>query len=54
MEVCSISFFRLTYTEPKHRVMNITKLAQMIFSARFGYFEYVDYLLHGVMLTILD
>ena len=34
--------------------MNITRLVQMIFSVRFGYFEYVDYLLHGVTLTVLD
>ena len=32
---------------------NITKLVQMILSAWFGYFEYVDYLPHGILLTVL-
>ena len=45
-------FFRLTYVEPK--VVNITKLVQMIFSACFGHFEYVGYLLCDITLVVLN
>ena len=37
---------------PNIKVINITKLVQMIFNAWYGYFEYVGYLPHGITLTV--
>ena len=40
--------FLLLMWNPDIKVINITKLVQLIFNARFGYFEYISYLLHHV------
>ena len=47
-------FFQLTYVDPNIKASNITKLVQMIFSAWFGYFEYVGYLPCGIILIVLN
>ena len=39
---------------PNIKAINITKLVQMIFSAWFGYFEYVGYLPRRIMLIVLN
>ena len=39
---------------PNIKAINITKLVQMIFSAWFGYFEYVGYLPRGMTLIVLN
>ena len=39
---------------PNIKAINITKLVQMIFSAWFGYFEYVGYLLWHITLIVLS
>ena len=38
---------------PNIKVINITKLVEMIVNAWFGYFEYVGCLLHSILLTDL-
>ena len=40
--------------KPNIKVINITGLVQKMFSAWFGYFEYVSYLLRGIMLIVLN
>ena len=47
-------FFYLTYVEPNVKLINITKLVQVIFNAWFGYFEHVGYLSCSIMLIILN
>ena len=39
---------------PNIKEIHITKLVHMIFSSWFGYFEYVGYLLCGIMLVVLN
>ena len=39
---------------PSIKVINITKLVQMIFIAWRGYFEYVSYLLRGIDMIVLN
>ena len=39
---------------PNIKVINITKLVQMIFSTWFGYFEYVGSLPYGITSFFLD
>ena len=46
-------FFSLMWN-PGIKAINITKLGEMIFNTWFGYFEYVSYLSHGIMLIILS
>ena len=40
-------FYHLTYTKPKHQRDECKQLVQIIFSAWFGYLEYVSYLPSG-------
>ena len=47
------AFFHLTFVDPDNKVINLTKLVQIIFSAWCGYFEYVSYLPHGITLIVL-
>ena len=46
-------FFCLTYVEPKHQSDYRNQAGANDFSAWFGYFENVGYLLHGLTLIIL-
>jgi len=46
--------FVLLMWSPNIKAMNITKLVQMILSTWFGYFEYIDYLLYGLRLIVLN
>ena len=46
-------FFLFTWN-PNIKVINITKLVQVIFNAWFGYLENGSYLLHDVMLIALN
>ena len=39
---------------PNVKTIHITKLVQMIFNAWFGYFEYVSYLLRGIILIVCN
>ena len=52
--VNKIFFFYLTYVEPNVKLINITKLVQVIFKAWFGYFEHVGHLSCSIMLIILN
>ena len=40
--------------DPNITVINIPKLVQMIFNAWFWYFEYIGYLLYGIILIVLN
>ena len=53
-QYCQEGFFRLTMWNPNIKVINITKLVQMIFHTWFGYFEYVSYLLCDITLIVLN
>ena len=53
VEIESRRFFPLMWN-PNIKMMNITKLVQMIFSTWFGYFECASYLSCGIMLTVLN
>ena len=48
-----IFFFPFMWN-PNSKVINITKLVQMIFNAWLGYFKYVGYLPGGITLTVLN
>ena len=52
-EYCQ-GFFHLILWNLNIKAINITKLVQMIFKAWLGSFEYVGYLLRGIMLIVLD
>ena len=51
---CGQEFFLLLIWNPNIKAINISKLVQMIFSAWFGYFQYVGYLLCGMVLIVLN
>ena len=53
VEIVKKDFFFNLKVEPKHPVINITKLVQMIFNPWPGYFGYVASLSHGIT-TVLN
>ena len=56
MEIQSRRFFLLNLrgTQTSKRLINMTKLVQMIFNTCYGYFEYVSYLPRGITLIVLN